>query len=150
MMFKQLLQPDCWRMSFALIWFLDIFSLILLRLVLSASLLLFLMLLLISEILSLLGLHSVFWLMMWSTISLVSNLDALHSASVFRWGFVTAIPRSRIGRAMSCRKCSEIDDSPGMKWFLRISSTIYKWFCIVGKVRLKKFYLRLKPCIWAE
>ena len=88
MMFNKLLQSSCWRMSLALIWSLDIFSLILLRFVFSASVLPFLMLFSISEILSVMGLHFVFWLMMWFTISPVSNHDALYSASVLRWSIV--------------------------------------------------------------
>ena len=54
--------------------------------------------------------------MMWSTISSVSNFDAMYFASVLRWGVVTAIFPSRIGRAMSSRKRSEIDDSPMTAW----------------------------------
>ena len=40
----------------------------------------------------------------------------------------TAILPIRIGRAMSCCKCSEINDSPmmaGMEWFLRTSSGMF-------------------------
>ena len=77
----------------------------------SASVLSFLMLFLILDILSLLGLYSVFWMMMWSTISPVSNVDALYSVSMLRWSVVTAIPSSRTNRGKCCCKCSEIDDS---------------------------------------
>ena len=40
----------------------------------------------------------------------------MYFASVLRWGVVTAIFPSRIGRAMSSRKRSEIDDSPMTAW----------------------------------
>ena len=56
------LQPSGWRISFAFIWSFDIFSLNLFRLVFSALVLSFLMLFLISDMLSLLGLYSVSWL----------------------------------------------------------------------------------------
>ena len=55
---------------------------------------------------------------------------------------------------MSCRKCSEISDSPmmtGMKWFLRTSSIIiFILSGAVGIVLLKKLYSISKPCIYAE
>lgn len=115
MMFNQFVKPGYWRISFALTWSLDIFSIILLRLLFPVSVLSFLMLFLILNISCLLSLCYLLWLMMRSTISPVSNLDGLYSASVLRWEIVTAIPLSRISRAMGSHKCSEIDDSPVMK-----------------------------------
>ena len=142
MMFKQLLQPGCWRISFALIWSLDIFFLVLLRLVFSALVLSFLMLFLITEI-----------FFCWAYIVCLGWWCDPQYLWKARWGVVTAIPTSLIGRAMSSLKSSKIVDSPmmaGMKWFLRTSSIIFILFCIVEIVRLRKLYLLLKSCIYAE